>query len=379
VRGRPRGTLVRGVAVAVALTLLVLGFLVDEYYLQSAGGQLEVLRKSRPIADVVRDPRVSDDVRERLELVVSIRQFAVDELGLPDSRSFTRYADLERDFVVWNVFVAPALSMDPVRWCFPVAGCVPYRGYFSQERAYAFAAEQAGKGFDVHVGGVPAYSTLGWLPDPVLNTYVNRHEVDLAALIFHELAHEQYYLKGDAVFNESFATAVEREGARRWLAARGSPDLFTDYLRQRDRGAEFVAVSLDTRRQLAELYRSELDESEKLATKARLVADLEQEAVGLRVRGGVNNARLAAIGSYHGLVPAFEALLVQQGGDLPAFYDAVRRLGEMPRAARTAILGQLAMEHSVAAAADDSPLTDAPNGETPDFPPTPAQSEGREG
>jgi predicted aminopeptidase len=368
--GRVRSRALRRAVLALSLIVLTVGCSIDKYYVQSISGQFDLLRKSRSIAAVLSDEAVPPQVRERLALVREVRQFAVRELGLPDSQSYSRFADVGRDFVVWNVFAAPALSVDPTLWCFPVAGCVAYRGYFQRERAMEFAEARRAEGYDVYVGGVRAYSTLGWFNDPVLNTYLHYADVDLAALIFHELAHEHYYLSGDTVFNESFATVVEREGIRRWLAARGESDLYQRHVQMRARDAEVVEVILGYRNRLRMLYASELDTEAKLQRKEELVMQLRQEYDELRSRLSdepdglrmlpreLNNAYLAVVGSYNGMVPAFDTLLRRHDGDLTAFYDSVKALGQLPRDQRNTRLAELSNPiEGVVAGLPDTPAS----------------------
>jgi len=350
---RTQPGVVRRAAAAFVLIALALASSIDEYYVQSVGGQLELLRKTRSISDVIVDDAVPDAVRERLALVREIREFAVRELGLPDSASYSRFVDVGREFVVWNVFAAPRLSTEPARWCFPVAGCVAYRGYFQREQAMAFADARRAEGYDVFVGGVRAYSTLGWFDDPVLSTYLHYSDANLASLIFHELAHEMYYLGGDTVFNESFATTVAREGTRRWLAARGESDLYERARQLAARNEELLQLILAYRARLQTLYASEGDAAAKLDLKGELLKDLRQDYDELRARlsdepGPLrllpqhpNNAYLAAVGSYNAMVPAFEALLRLYDGNLAEFYDAVRALGGLPRTQRDLRVAEL--------------------------------------
>lgn len=322
------------------------------YYLQSVQGQLEILRRERPIAEMIAEPQTSDALRERLRAALDIRSYASRELALPDNDSYRRYADLGRPFVVYTVFATPEFSLDPLEWCFAFAGCVKYRGYFSKEDADRFAAELGVQGHDVFIGGVPAYSTLGWFADPVLNTFVNYPRPELARLIFHELAHQIVYVRDDSVFNESFAVAVEREGLRRWLAQHGTDgDRRVAETVQQRRG-EFLRLVQDYRARLAELYASSLDVEAKRARKAALYAELNAGYEALRSTWGVlggadrwfgqqpNNGLLASVSIYTRLVPAFEALL-RQAQDMPAFYREVQRLAALPPGERTAQLDAL--------------------------------------
>ena len=244
------------VSAALTATMLLGGC----YYMQAVNGQLELMRKREPIPEVLANSTLPDDVRDKLELVMEARQFSVEALGLPDNGSYRSYADLERDFVVWNVFAAPEFSLEPETWCFPVVGCVAYRGYFSEDDARRLAEKLAASGYDVYVGGVPAYSTLGRFDDPVLNTMMRWSDVDLISTVFHELAHQRLFVKGDTAFNESFATAVAEAGLERWLAERDETDTLKRYY-QRDQFRRELRVLADAAREdLAALYASGVDE-----------------------------------------------------------------------------------------------------------------------
>lgn len=328
------------------------------YYAQAAHGHLAMLAAARPIDDWLADPAAPAPLKQRLERARAIRAFASSELSLPDNRSYTAYADLKRPAVVWNVFAAPELSLRLKTWCYPLFGCASYRGYFDRDDAQALAAELRAEGYDVHVGPVPAYSTLGWMDwlggDPLLNTFIGYPDGELARMIFHELAHQVVYVKDDTVFNESFATAVERIGVRRWLAAHGDDKLRAEYARFEARRADFVGLLLAHRRRLAEAYAHGTD-AEKRERKRAIFADLQREYARLKetrwdgwagydrfFAQALGNAHLAAVGAYHDLVPAFEALLEQQGGDLRRFYAEVRRLAALAKAEREAELRALA-------------------------------------
>lgn len=328
------------------------------YYAQAAHGHLSLLAAARPIDDWLADPAAPAPLKQRLERARAIRAFASSELGLPDNRSYTAYADLKRPAVVWNVFAAPELSLRLKTWCYPLFGCASYRGYFDRDDAQALAAELHAEGYDVHVGPVPAYSTLGWMDwlggDPLLNTFIGYPDGELARMIFHELAHQVVYVKDDTVFNESFATAVERIGVRRWLAAHGDDKLRAEYARFEARRADFVGLLLAHRRRLDEAYAHGTD-AEKRERKRAIFADLQREYARLKetrwdgwagydrfFAQALGNAHLAAVGAYHDLVPAFEAMLEQQGGDLRRFYAEVRRLAALAKAEREAELRALA-------------------------------------
>lgn len=323
------------------------------YYFHILGGQMELWRRAQPIEEVINDPGTEPAVRKKLAAVLRMREFASRELALPDNRSYRNYADLQRRYVIWNVFAAPELSTRLKEWCFLVSGCVAYRGYFTKDEAEKFAAGLREAGDEVFVGGVPAYSTLGWFDDPVLNTFMYYQETEIARLLFHELAHQVYYLRGDSVFNESFATAVEQEGMRRWLERNGTERERADFQDARKKKAEFVALVLNYRRQLDELYRSgESDEAKRVA-KARIFDELRQEYQRLKASWGgydgydgwfgvnLNNATLASVAAYTQLVPAFQALLAAKQGDLPRFYHAVKEVGDLPQDERRARLSRL--------------------------------------
>ena len=324
-----------------------------EYYWQGIAGHLELMRRARPVAAVAGET-ADPALKARLDAAMSIRRFASDELALPDNGSYTRYADLERPYVVWNVFAAPEFSLTPRQWCFPIAGCVNYRGYFDENAAKDEAARLAAAGDDVHVGGVPAYSTLGYFEDPLLSTFIRYREPDLARLIFHELAHQVAYAKDDSGFNESFAVAVEEEGLARWLAAqRDRPDvaqLAAQVAQGNQRRVEFRMLIRDVRDRLEALYASNVTADARRAGKAELFAEMRSRYDQMKASwgggpafdrwfaGGANNAGIAAVGLYADHVEQFRELLAAEGGDLPRFYARVRTLVALPKAERDAAL-----------------------------------------
>lgn len=349
-RGRPIAAPRAAGAAAVALALAGCGM--ADYYWQGATGQLDLVARAKPLAEAI---DATDDARlkERLERARAIRAFASAGLALPDNASYTRYADLGRPFVVWNVFASPELSLSAHEWCFPVAGCVNYRGYFREDEARGEASRLAAQGYDVHVGGVPAYSTLGWFDDPLLNTFMHYPEIELARLIFHELAHQRVYAAGDSEFNESFAMAVEVAGVRRWLAREGSDAQRAAFASAQRRRDDFASLVLKYRDALDAAFRGDADAAHKRAEKARILSELQAEYRALRdgVWGGysgydrwfgqeINNAVLASIGLYHQRVPAFEALLAAEGGDLPRFYEHVAQLARLSKDRRDAELAR---------------------------------------
>jgi len=316
------------------------------YVAQAARGQWQVMRAREPIDKVIASELTPQELRSRLTEVRSAREFASRELGLPDNGSYRSYADLKRPYVVWNVVAVPEFSVHPRRWCFPIAGCVAYRGYFAEGKARKFSASMAAQGFDTFVGGVPAYSTLGRFRDPVLNTMLDYGDDELAAIIFHELSHQLIYVAGDSQFNEAFATAVERAGLERWLKLRGRESDLNRYKARRARQAQIIGIFARARGTLAALYDEklapEVTRERKRATFAALDKDLAEMEKRFGIRSayrdwapnGLNNAHLASLATYYDCVPGFERLLAANGGDLPKFYAAVRDLSHEPRTER---------------------------------------------
>jgi predicted aminopeptidase len=344
---------------ALAVLLLALGMAGCStlgYYWQATRGQLEMQSAARPIDEALADPALDTRVKTKLEAARKIRAFAVSELGLPDNKSYTAYADLKRPFVVWSVVATPELSLKPKQWCFPVAGCVSYKGWFSKEAADQYAAGLREEGYDVHVGGVPAYSTLGWFDDPLLNTFIQYPEGEIARLVFHELAHQLLYVQGDSTFNESFATAVEEFGVERWLQVYGTPQMREQYAVFGKRKQDFRALLARFRGLLEDAYKTGTDQ-EKRARKTALFKQLreEYEVIKRDQWGGfkgydrwfeqpLSNAHLAAIGTYTQWLPAFRALLAREGNDIGRFYDATRTLAKLSKQERQAALIALAPE-----------------------------------
>lgn len=354
------GAAVLAAATAVCLTS---GCSTLGYYAQAASGHLNIVNAARPVDEWLADPATPTLLKERLELSQRIRDFAVSELGEPDNASYRRYADLGRTAAVWNVVAAPELSLTLKTWCFVVVGCVGYRGYYAQADAAAEAAALRSAGHEALVYPVPAYSTLGrlpgdWLADPLLNTFLDYPEGDLARLVFHELAHQVLYVPGDTAFNESFATAVERIGTSRWLAARATAETRAEQALAQARRDDFRALTLRFRGELQALYASPASDAEKRERKAELFAAMRAEHAAMKASrwGGyagydnwfarANNAALGVLAAYNDLVPQFERLFAREGSDFPRFYSAVRRLAALPPGQRRA---------GLAAAATSSP------------------------
>jgi predicted aminopeptidase len=346
---------VRAAQLARAAVLLVACALLSGcgtlYVMQAARGQYHVLRQRVPIEKLLADPHTPPQLRARLERVQAAREFASRELALPDNKSYRTYADIGRPFVVWNVVATPEFSVHAAHWCFPIAGCVAYRGYFSEQRAREFGAELAVRGFDVAIEGVPAYSTLGKFADPVLSSMLPYGDDEVAATIFHELAHQLIYVRDDSEFNEAFATTVENTGLERWLAHQGETARMQEFREDQAHATQLEAMLERTRGQLAQLYASGAPRDEMRVSKAVILHALATDIQGFERRAGLtypvyeewiakglNNADLASLATYYDCVPGFARVLQQVDNDLPRFYAAVRKLGDLPRAERHARL-----------------------------------------
>ncbi|MFT3778230.1 MAG: aminopeptidase [Ottowia sp.] len=353
------------VACAVLAAATLSGCTSAAYYGQSVQGHLALMNAARPVDELLADPATPADLKARLALARRIRAFAVSDLALPDNASYHRYADLKRRAAVWNVAAAPPYSLTLRRWCFPFVGCVGYRGYYDEADARALAAElQAREGLEVRVYGVPAYSTLGWLNwaggDPLLSTFIRYPEGELARMVFHELAHQVVYVGDDTLFNESYATAVERLGVQRWLAAQAGEAARREYAAFDAHRREFRELARETRGELAAVYEQKTapaPASQALeAMKSEAMARFRQRYAALKAQWAAagapfdgydrwvaeaNNAFFGVQAAYDDLVPAFEALFAREGGDWPRFHAAVRALARLPRAERLAQLRAL--------------------------------------
>ena len=337
---------VRSLLLVALLAYLLCGCATLRYYSQAVSGHLQLMRRATPIEDELARDAFPVALKAKLQTVLRLREFASRELALPDNGSYKRYADLGRQYVAWNVFAAPEFSIEAIRSCFPFAGCVGYRGYFAEADAQAEAAAMRARGHDAHVGGVPAYSTLGWFDDPVLNTFIHYPEAELARLMFHELAHQQLYVKNDTRFNESFATTVEQIGVTRWLDANADDSGRTAFELSQTMKREFVTLVLKHRAILEQYYRQDLPLEQKRLGKAQRFAAMEEEYRQLKLSWNgfagydrwfaakPNNASLASVALYTELVPALRALLEKEGGDLPRFYVAVKNLAQLPKEER---------------------------------------------
>lgn len=334
------------------LAHLVAGCQATRFYTQAASGQWEILTKRRSIERILADDSADARLKAQLRLIRELCEFAGSELALPARKQYTSYTDLERPYVVWNIHASPEFSFEAKTWWYPIVGRLEYQGYFKQEHAMDYARRLREEGLDVFVGGVDAYSTLGWFNDPVLNTFVDLPEEDLADLVFHELAHRKLFFSGDTDFNEAFATAVAREGVRRWFKARDDDEGLARYLENRRNEDEVVSLILATRARLEAVY-SEADVTERsalLAAKEELIGALRADYAAIRERNPhftdyanwmaapMNNAQFNTVDAYHQLVPAFEARLAEAGGDLPLFYEELKPLKRLQKEERRARL-----------------------------------------
>lgn len=331
----------RWLAVVVAATLSLCGCGSLHYYGQAVRGQAQLVVQRRKVEAVVRDPDTAPALARRLELALRARRFASRSLGLPDNRSYTTYVDLHRPYVVWNVFATRPYSVDALPQCFPIAGCVAYRGWFSESAAQADAAKLRAHGDDVWIGGVSAYSTLGWFADPILSSMMRGSDTELVGTIFHELAHQLIYVPGDTAFNESFATFVQDEGLRQWRVAQGLPPQESC---ERAHEQAFTTLVLDLRERLRKLYASGAAPDALAAAKRHEFAAFRARYAKWRhpdwpdigfydawVAAPLNNARLLPFGLYERWVPAFARIFARSGRHWPEFYARVRSLaGQTP-------------------------------------------------
>jgi len=345
--------LLRGLCLA-AVSVLLVSCETISYYGQAAKGQVSLLWARESIESLLSDETLTSEKRSKLELVLEVRQFAQQHLLLEAGNSYLSYVELNRPFVLWNVFAAPEFSTQASNWCYPIAGCVSYRGYFSEAAATQFAAQLSAQSYDVYLGGVDAYSTLGWFNDPLNSAILRRSEQRLIALVFHELAHQKVYIPGDTSFNESFATFVEQEGLRRWYSAHSQPGVDEDLIQEARIESAFVALVLKYRRQLTQLYEQGIVQEEMRDAKAAVQELMREEYAQFRqdwdytaydrwFDGPLNNAQLSTVASYNELVPVFAQLLAQEQGDLTRFYEAVQVLANLPHEARSALLSELTL------------------------------------
>ncbi|MGH8602623.1 MAG: aminopeptidase [Gammaproteobacteria bacterium] len=340
-------------AIVVALVTLGSKALPEtSYYVQSAAGHLDLMRRTVPIHELLSRDDIPQELKRRLQTVLELREFASQALALPRNDSYLSYADVERDYVVWNVYATPELSLTPLSYCYPVAGCVVYRGYFSKNDARVYAQKLHDLGYDVTVNGAVAYSTLRWFDDPVLSTMVDGDDTHLATVILHELAHQKLYVQNDTAFNEAFANTVAREGLRRWLLYKNIVKRDRPQGDLRRRRQEFIILVLRAQAKLDKLFSAPVSDARKRTGKAAILTDLRNEYERWKQRWSgsnaydewmlnVDNAKIAAVTTYHDLERAFEAVLQSVGHHLPSFFNTVARLGELPPQTRADCLAQV--------------------------------------
>ena len=363
---RPKLRLALICLAASGLSLLLCGCESVGYYRQAIHGQYQILARRQPIDVLLADPATPASLREKLQAVLEMRQFAEQQLKLPANGHYLRYADLHRRYVVWNVHAAPEFSLQPKAWWYPVVGRLEYRGYYSESAARRYAAKLERKGCDAYVEGVEAYSTLGWFRDPVLNTFIERQKPELAEILFHELAHQRVFAPGDTDFNEAFATAVAEEGVVRWLRAADDPTESGNYRIGLQRNAQFVRLIMATREALEAVYGadrsgggsssknlSDQERSRKRNQKADAIERLRQDYDRLKAEWGgytgyddwfarsLNNAQLNTVATYYHWVPAFHRILERSGGDLDQFYKEVKGLTKLAKEERHRRLNRL--------------------------------------
>ena len=356
--GRKSGA---GRLLAVALFgVLLTGCTTIGYYSQIVGGHMRIVLGKRSVEEVVADESVDESIKHRLTVAQKAREFAIDSLELPNNQSYTSFYDTGRGFVTWNVIAADEFSFQPRLWCFPIAGCVSYRGYYSEDNAQRYADGLAEEGLDVAVNGATAYSTLGWFRDPLLNTMLQRSDPSIAALLFHELAHQQLYVGDDSTFNESFATFVENEGLKRWQehVMKTDPELIDENLTEaialgKKRRGEFIELLSATRDDLSELYESEIAPEQMREQKRLRFEQMREEYALLKASWDgyegydrwferkLNNARLVAVGTYNDYIPAFQTLFERSGRSFEQFFIAAKELSRLPLDERTEVMQQL--------------------------------------
>lgn len=364
--------LVTGKRIAPTLTLagmigLLAGCSTVGYYSQIVSGHMRIVMGKRPLAEIASDETIDDSIKRRLDLAQRARLFGIEQLNLPNNESYTSFYDTGQEYVTWNVVAAEEFSLNPHNWCFPIAGCVSYRGYYSKEDAESYAAGFKEQGFDVTVNGATAYSTLGWFEDPLLNTMLDRSDPSIASLLFHELAHQQLYVGDDSTFNESFASFVEKEGLKQWQKNEqqvnpqiDQSEMAKELEVRKRRQKEFIALLTSTRDSLAELYESASEPDEMRQKKKQRFEQMRVDYAALKASWDdypgydqwmsqeMNNARLVAVATYNDYVPAFEVLFKESGSSFDQFYVAALELSKLPLEDRTAEMQKLLARSSVA-------------------------------
>ena len=332
---------------------LLLGGCQAGYYTHLLTGHAGFMADREALEDVLATDTLTEHQRHQLLLSRTLLRFADEHLALPADNVYRHYVALPHDWVVWNLFAAEEFSLAPHQYCYPLVGCAAYRGYFSMERARRDQQRLEAKGLEVFAAGAIAYSTLGWFSDPLTSAMLSGDDVWFAELLFHELVHRRYYLKGDTRFNESLATAVAREGVRRWLAAHGDPAQIR-VLEQRDQAQRmFLSLVGGARQRLQSLYASGLPAEQMRQTREQILADLRLDyQVALKATpalagyqqwfaGPLNNAQLNMVSDYNDQVPLFDAALLACGGHWPCFWLQVKELARLSPAQRAAMTESL--------------------------------------
>ncbi len=337
---------IRRLIICILLSITASGCESLQYYGHIINGHTKILNSRRTIKEIIADPQTSPELKVKLEHILEIRDFAENELFLPVNNHYRTYTELNRPYVTWNVFAAPEFSLTAKTWSYPVIGRAAYRGYYIRSHALSYAEKLKRNGYDVYVGGATAYSTLGWFEDSVFSTFLQRDASQVAALIFHELAHQVVYVRDDTTFNESFATAVEQAGLRRWMIHTDNPAGLHKYLAYRERHRQFVDLVKRYSLELNSLYRKDIPQAEMRRHKATMFQRLKDEYDQIKMdwdansaydawfKESLNNAKLLSVAAYHDHVPAFLGLLESNNNDLRQFYAVCRRLAELPRAQR---------------------------------------------
>ena len=337
------------VAAVWAVTLSSCGTI--SYYRQSVSGHLQLLKAQQDLLTVMQSPDTDPELKQRLHMIMRIRDFASNNVKLPNNNSYRSYADIGRKFIVWNVFATPALSLEPHQSCFLIVGCLSYRGYFKKTDALAYMDKLENEGFDVYLGGVTAYSTLGWFDDPILNGMLERSDLELARLIFHELAHQQLYIRDDTEFNEAFADAVALIGMEYWLESNSTEEQRREYIEELAHEEQFTMLVLSYQEKLTQLFESDIADSKKLSLKKSTYRQLQQDYRSLRENWGdydkyddwfrhkLNNAKLAAVSTYRNLVPLFVITYQASGEDISVFYSHIEKIGQCGHDRRRELLG----------------------------------------
>jgi len=337
------------------------------YYSQIVSGHMKIVLGKRSLDEVASDENIDESIKHRIGVAQKARNFGIKKLGLPNNESYTSFYDTGKRYVTWNVVAADEFSFEPRTWCFPIAGCVSYRGYYSeasaQEYADALAEEE---GVDVAVNGATAYSTLGWFRDPLLNTMLDRSDPSIASLLFHELAHQQLYVGDDSTFNESYASFVEKVGLNQWrqneAVVNPQPDselVNAELEARKKRREQFIELLSTARSDLEVLYESEIDIEKKREQKKQRFAQMHTDYAELKrswddyegydhwFSTELNNARLVSVSTYNEYIPAFEVMFDQSGGSLTNFYKTAKDIAELPAEERTAVMEELLSQSSV--------------------------------